>query len=380
MIEGIVTSLEIHLKNGMGNRGSKSDSFISVKEQRADGSLILNKYYKVCSNGQGNLVRIFQTRNINTIISNKIHTFNQGARFSFYSTKTISSDIYLLNPNYVTGFADGEGCFYIGISPNSKYKTGYRVKAIFQLGVHENDIALLMQIKDFFGVGSITKLGEASIQFRVTKLEDLNIIIRHFDFYPLLTYKQFDFNLFKKVVSLMEQGEHLTKEGLNKLITIKDLLNKNYLSKELNVYTNTQIKCKDIKDLNWLSGFTDAEGCFFIALKKSSGSKLGETVWLKFILTQHVRDKDLLENFINIFNCGRYIPKSEYGEFVVEKFSDIYDKVIPLFDNFKLHGIKSKNFEDFKLAAALIKSKAHLTREGLDEIKKIKGRMNKNRK
>jgi len=37
MIEGIVISLEI-LVIGMGDRGSKSDSFISVKEQRVDGS------------------------------------------------------------------------------------------------------------------------------------------------------------------------------------------------------------------------------------------------------------------------------------------------------------------------------------------------------
>ncbi len=41
MIEGIVISLEIlGLIQGMGNRGSKSDSHISVKEQRVDGSSI----------------------------------------------------------------------------------------------------------------------------------------------------------------------------------------------------------------------------------------------------------------------------------------------------------------------------------------------------
>ena len=39
---GTVTSLEILDTNqGMGNRGSKSDSLISVKEQRVDGSSII---------------------------------------------------------------------------------------------------------------------------------------------------------------------------------------------------------------------------------------------------------------------------------------------------------------------------------------------------
>lgn len=53
--------------------------------------------------------------------------------------------------------------------------------------------------------------------------------------------------------------------------------------------------------------------------------------------------------------------------------------MIPIFEEFKLHGVKSKNFEDFKKVALLMKNKVHLTREGLDEIKKIKGGMNQNR-
>jgi hypothetical protein len=99
---------------------------------------------------------------------------------------------------------------------------------------------------------------------------------------------------------------------------------------------------------------------------------------LRFILTQHVRDEEFLKSLISTLNCGRYIPKSGYGEFIVEKFTDVFDKVIPIFEKFKLHGVKSKNYEDFKKAALLIKNKQHLTREGLDQIKKIKGSMNKN--
>lgn len=100
---------------------------------------------------------------------------------------------------------------------------------------------------------------------------------------------------------------------------------------------------------------------------------------MKFILTQHLRDKEFLKSLISTFNCGRYIAKSGYGEFVVEKFTDVFDKVIPIFEEFKLHGVKSYNYEDFKKAALVIKNKQHLTREGLDKIKKVKGGMNKNR-
>ena len=76
---------------------------------------------------------------------------------------------------------------------------------------------------------------------------------------------------------------------------------------------------------------------------------------------------------------GRYVPKSGYGEFIVEKFSDINEKILPLFETYKLQGVKSKEYEDFKKAAEFIKNKARaclLTREGrfaLDTIKKNKG-------
>jgi hypothetical protein len=436
--EGIVTSLEIlGVNQGMGNRGSKPDSYISVKEQRVDGFSVLNKYRKVYSKCQGNLVFIYYINYVNTIVeyirqvqaymfwfllyknqNNKPQIFLFSTLTSTNKNKTkdeASSEISYgstneLNPYYVTGFTDGDGCFYVSISPDSKYKTGYRVKAQFQIGLHIKDLALLEEIQLFFGVGKISKLEAESVQFRVYAIEDLKVIVNHFEKYPLITNKVSDFLLFKQVVKLIEEREHLTLDGVNKIISIKAVLNKGQESKNFNLapvgwasptppslnpgptgsgrglalpnlepVLRPEIKDSKIQNLHWLAGFTDAEGCFFVALKKSRGSKLGETVWLKFILTQHTRDEYLLRSLITTFNCGRYIPKSGYGEFVVEKFTDVNDKVIPFFEKFKLHGIKSNNFEDFKKAALLIKNKDHLTREGLDKIKKLKGGMNKNR-
>jgi hypothetical protein len=384
MPEGIVISLEIlGLVQGMGNRGSKSVSFITVKEQRADGFSIFSKYCKVCPKCQGNLVFMHSIRIVNTNI------YSNNTQRSFFSSKSTSSNYSTLwlNPNYVTGFTDGEGCFFVGIYSNSKHKTNYRIKSTFQIGVHKKDLALLEQIKLFFGVGNITKLGAESVQFRISGLEDLNIIINHFDNYPLLTRKLFDYLLFKKVLNLMKQEKHLTLEGLNRIVSIKATLNRGILSEKLSLAfpdlepaLKPEIKDRKIQDLNWLAGFTDAEGCFFIALKKSPESKLGETVWLRFILTQHSKDQEFLKNLISTLNCGRYISKSGYGKFIVEKFTDVRSKIIPIFEEFKLHSIKSKNYEDFKKAALLMENKAHLTREGLDEIKKIKGKMNRSRK
>jgi hypothetical protein len=106
--------------------------------------------------------------------------------------------------------------FFVGVSSNPRYKKGYRVKVGFQICLHIRDIALLEQIQSFFGVGKITKLGAESFQFRVYDLEDLKVIINHFDKYPLLTNKQSDYHLiFRLDVNYMEKGRHLTLEGIN---------------------------------------------------------------------------------------------------------------------------------------------------------------------
>jgi len=55
-----------------------------------------------------------------------------------------------LNPYWVTGFTDVEGCLYVRISKSNKYKIGWRVQSCFQIGLHIRDKDLLLQIKSFF--------------------------------------------------------------------------------------------------------------------------------------------------------------------------------------------------------------------------------------
>lgn len=78
---------------------------------------------------------------------------------------------------------------------------------------------------------------------------------------------------------------------------IKNILNKG-LSKKLKIAfpdvdttTNDLIICwphvenKQIYDLNWLAGFTEAEGCFFVTIRNSPKSEFGKAMWLKFMVT-----------------------------------------------------------------------------------------------
>jgi LAGLIDADG endonuclease len=137
---------------------------------------------------------------------------------------------------------------------------------------------------------------------------------------------------------------------------------------------------QEIKDPNWLAGFIAAEGCFFISIFKAT-TKIGMQVKLKFILVQHMRDFALIDNILIKLNCGVLYKKlkSNQVHFVVTKFSDITEKIIPLFKKYWILGIKHKDFEDFSKVAEMMKNKEHLTAGGLKEILKIKNGMNRAR-
>ena len=75
------------------------------------------------------------------------------------------------------------------------------------------------------------------------------------------------------------------------------------------------------------------------------------------------------------FNCGTLITNNNSKVFAVWKFEDVFNIIIPFFQNYSLQGNKKLNFLDFIKVAHLIKNKAHLTVEGLDKIESIKSGM-----
>jgi hypothetical protein len=136
-----------------------------------------------------------------------------------------------------------------------------------------------------------------------------------------------------------------------------------------------------IQDPFWLAGFTSGEGCFYIGVSKHVRSKLGETVGLAFSIAQDNRDKVLLQSFMSYLECGYWkeAKNRSWGDFYVSAFSDIHEKIIPFFRDYKILGVKSQDFEDWCKVAEIMVNKGHLTQEGLDEIKKIKAGMNSQR-
>ena len=136
-----------------------------------------------------------------------------------------------LNPWFLTGFADAESCFYIGVLQSIKVKTGWEIQPEFKIELHEKDVHILENIKNYFeGIGQIILKKDKSI-YRVRSIKDLQLIVKHFDTYPLISNKYGDYILFKTVLNIMLVKDHLTEAGLLKILSLKASLNLGLLDK-----------------------------------------------------------------------------------------------------------------------------------------------------
>lgn len=246
---------------------------------------------------------------------------------------------------------------------------------------------MLDQIKDFFGVGTLVKDG-TKISYTVKSIKNLmEVIIPHYDRFPLLTKKFADFELFKQIVIIMTRKGHLNKEDFDKILTLRASLNLG-LSDKLklafpNIVATTRplVSLREIGHPYWLTGFIDGEGCFSINIKKYNyklNKERTDKVWLTFQITQHSRDALLMESIVKYLNCGRVSNRSSIPavDFLVNRYMDIDSKIIPFLLKYPLDGVKQKDFKDFCLIANFIGKLEHLTVEGVEKIKKIKNGMN----
>ncbi|EMD84819.1 hypothetical protein COCC4DRAFT_154328 [Bipolaris maydis ATCC 48331] len=212
--------------------------------------------------------------------------------------------------------------------------------------MHEKDRSLLLKIHEFFGgIGLVSKPNKNStVEFRVHSIKDItNVIIPHFDNYPLLTKKYSDCMLFKNVINLMLEKQHTNLEGIQKIINTRASMNG--------------------------AGFSTGESNFFIAINKS---KTTDNIYasLRFSIAQDLRDVDLLESFVDFFKCGYVVryEKRSIAEFVVTRIDDIINHVLPFFEEYSIAGSKYSNYCSFKIAAFMVKNKEHLKEDGNDSL------------
>jgi hypothetical protein len=86
-----------------------------------------------------------------------------------------------------------------------------------------------------------------------------------------------------------------------------------------------------------------------------------------------------MRSLVDHLGCGNIFVDKSAIEYRVTKFSDLTEKILPLFEKYPIQGKKYQDYTDFVTVVELIKNKKHLTEEGLDQIRAIKAGMNRMR-
>jgi hypothetical protein len=127
-----------------------------------------------------------------------------------------------LDPGFVSGLAEGEGCFCVSFAIRSKLRAGLEVRPSFSLSLNEKDLELLKDLQTFFGCGWIRESkSDRTFKYEARAVRDLlGSIIPHFERHPLRGSKAKSFASFADVCQMIEQGDHLTRDGLCKIVDI----------------------------------------------------------------------------------------------------------------------------------------------------------------
>ena len=322
---------------------------------------------------------------ISSISLSKNYTFDYKSTF-IKKFSTLSSEITAENGQetleeremnnfyeWLSGFTDAEGSFYIAISNSCAFR--------FQINLHKDDVDLLYYIHRTLGFGEVRSYNNYS-SFTVTRLKDIALLLKIFNDYPLQGSKWLNYKDFTKAFELYvnsDKGSNIIKE----ILEIKNGMNK----------SRTDFKIPKDKEINitpcWLLGFIEGEGCFSI--------NKGNNYRLDFSLPQAHSNLELmkkikvyLENLPNTNNdyediIGISMVKSNNTNhestirIETTRIPYITNIFIPFLESLNWHSKKQFDFQDWKNILMLKEQGHHLSEQGEKLINLILSQMNKNR-
>ena len=124
--------------------------------------------------------------------------------------------------HYLSGFADGEGSFNISvIRRKSDYQSGWKLVASFNISQREATIPKLF--RETLQCGTIRYRQDGVCYFEVRTICDIDTVVRaFFARFPLRSKRQsFRLSQLLAAVDLIKRKEHLTDQGLQKVLEIR---------------------------------------------------------------------------------------------------------------------------------------------------------------
>ena len=295
----------------------------------------LVSYTQSAGNPYINLVNLKSSSETTCETSRRFETFTKltsGRKLSEARGNKLISNEWL---TWFIGFTEGDGAILTT-----------KGKARFVLTQKEG--AILYHVQEVLGFGEVRQF-DGYYRFIVTDTQSILLLVHIFNGNLVLPHRQ---------------------EQLRNWINALDVDQNSSMNFKL-LQLNLRVFKPSLKDA-WLSGFTDAEGCFNIAIQSRLNTVTGYRVSLRFLLDQKNAESTLLQ-IQGLFKSGQVFLRRDTNS-VYRYHNNTFKGLLPVRDYFLAYPLKTKKAESFKHwleAFNMILNKEHLMPEGLDRIRTI---------
>lgn len=127
--------------------------------------------------------------------------------------------------HYLSGFADGEGSFSISLRKRKDHREGWQPVLIFN--VAQRDKTVLALFKRHLGCGRLQERKDGVWYFVVSNYPSIEERVIPFfkRFQFLSSSKKHNFSVFRQASKIMSERRHLTKDGMNELVQLREAIN-----------------------------------------------------------------------------------------------------------------------------------------------------------
>ena len=126
---------------------------------------------------------------------------------------------------YLAGFTDGEGSFNVSFRKRGDYKMPWKVSLCFN--VSQKDKVILALFKRYLNCGTLRSRPDDIWYYEVNNFnairEKVIPFFKRFRF--LSSKKKRDFSKFVKIAKLMEEGKHLSLDGIKQILEFRRDMN-----------------------------------------------------------------------------------------------------------------------------------------------------------
>ena len=276
-------------------------------------------------------------------------SFNFLAFRQYYNT-LFGNAAQNLGDNWLTwfiGFAEGDGAI-------QTYAKGTRVRFVLT----QKESAILYHIQNKLGIGVVKhfpqgKRGKKNDFYRLMIDNPSHILLLAFLFNGNLAMA----NRIRQLSFWAQALNH--RFGVNTIILIDTAISITLLD-------------------GWLSGFTDAEGCFNVSITSNTRYTLGHVIKMRYILDQ--KDSSILLIIRDLFGFGKVILRSETDgvyRYTGTGFKSM-NNIISYFKLFPLFTKKARSLQKWSDIHNIVSNKLHLTAQGLALVKVLQKDINLN--